>query len=220
MKKAGEDKFQELITKVVSLYYHERQKFLIGVGIIVAIIIAIIIGVSSRGKENPEVQLRFTEALGLYSMNNLDAAEERFVDFTRRFSGNYLAAKAYFYLGNISYQKQDFEKAKKDFERAYGKLKHDPVLGPATLFAIGNCYEEQENLRKSAQIYESVYDKYKKSPLAQEALLAAGRCYLTINDVTNAERVYQKAVKKLPPGETAEQAKSGLAYIQALKNKF
>jgi len=220
MREIKEDKFQELITKVVSLYYHQRQKFLMGVGVIIAVIVAIILIVSGRGKENPEVQLRFTEALGLYSMNNVDQAEERFTDFSRRFGSNYLAAKAHFYLGDIAYKRQDFAKAKTEFERAYGKLKANPILGPGILFGIGNCYEEQQNLKKAAEIYEQVYVKYKKSPIGQEALIAAGRCYKTLNDYTNAERIYEKVVKDLPPGETAEQAKSELAFIKALKNKF
>lgn len=220
MRHIHEDKFQQLITGIVSLYYHQRQKFLIGVGLIIAAIVAVFVIASSSGKENPEVQLRFTEALGLYSMNQLDQAEEKFVDFTRRFSGNYLAAKARFYLGNISFQKQEFDKARKEFERAYGKLKGDLILGPATLFGIGNCYEESQNLKKAAETYEQVFNRYKKSEIAAEALLGAGRCYKNLNDLTRAEKIYQKAVKELPAGETAEQAKSELAYIKALKEKF
>ncbi|MBS4015377.1 MAG: tetratricopeptide repeat protein [Candidatus Latescibacteria bacterium] len=224
MRHIHEDKFQEFITKIASLYYHQRQKFLIGVGVIVVAIVAIIIGVSSSGKENPEVQLRFTEALGIYSVaqvpEQFDAAEELFINFTRRFGRHYLSSKAYFYLGNISYQREDYDKARSQFEKAYGKLKNDQVLGPATLFAIGNCYEEQQNFRKAAQVYEQVYNKYRKLPLAADALIAAGRCYKTLNDFNSAERIYQKAVKELPAGEMAEQAKSELAYINAMKNKF
>jgi TolA-binding protein len=225
MREVREDKLQQYITKIVSLYYHQRQKFFIGVGAIVAVIIIVPIVFANKGKENPEVQLRFTEALGIYSMAssnpaNLDQAEERFTDFTRRFGGNYLSAKAHFYLGNINYQRQEYEKARKEFERAYGKLKGDPVLGPATLFAIGNCFEEQQNFKKSAQIYEQVYDKYKKSAIAAEALISSGRCYKQLNDLVNAGRIYNKAVKDLPPGETAEQAKAELAYLKAIKDKF
>ena len=220
MREVKEDKFQEYITKIVSLYYHQRQKFLIGVGIIVAVIVAVIVIISSHGKENPEVQLRFTEALGLYSVNQMDQAEEKFVDFTRRFGGHYLAAKAHFYIGNIYYTHQEFDKARKEFEKAYGKMKKDPVLGPATLMAIGNCYEETQNLKKAVEIYEQVYERYKKSALGQEALIAAGRCAKDLNDLSRAEKIYQQAVKELPPGETAEQAKFQLAYIKALKEKF
>lgn len=224
MRHIHEDKFQEFITKIVSLYYHQRQKFLIGVGAIIAVIILVIVLISGQGKEHPELQLRFTEPLGIYSVaqtqEQFDAAEEKFTKFTRRFSRHYLAAKAYYYLGLISYEKQDFNKALNQFKRAYGKLKNDEVLGPATLFAIGNCYEEQQNFKKAAQVYEQVNKKYKKLPLANDAIMAAGRCYKTINDLNNAERVYKIAVKELPAGETAEQAKSELAYINAMKNKF
>lgn len=220
MKEVKEDQLQQFITKIASLYYHQRQKFLIGVGAIIAIIAIIVIVFSSHGKENPEVQLRFTEGLGLYSTNNIDQAEEKFVDFTRRYSSNYLAAKAHFYLGDIYFQKQDFQKAKSEFERAYKKLKGNPVLGPSCLFGIGNCYEEMQNTKKAAEIYESVYNKYKKSPIGVEALLAAGRCYRTLNNIAKAEMIYQKAIKELPPGQGVETAKAELAGIKAVKSKF
>ncbi|MEO0074586.1 MAG: tetratricopeptide repeat protein [candidate division WOR-3 bacterium] len=224
MAHTTEDKFQEFITKIVSLYYHQRQKFFIGIGVIIVIIVAIIISLSGRGKENPEVQLRFTEALGIYSVaqspDQLDAANEKFIEFTRRFGRHYLSAKAFFYLGNIAYQNQDFTKARSFYEKAYSRLKNNDVLGPASLFAIGNCYEEQQNYRKAALIYEQVYHKYKKFPLAADALLAAGRAYRTLNDLNNAEKIYQLAIKELPPGENAEQAKSELAYVLAMKNKI
>ncbi len=220
MREAGEDKLQEFITKIVSLYYHQKQKFFIGVGAIVAVIIIIIVVFSGRGKENPEVQLRFTEGLGLYSTNNYDQAQEKFIEFTRRYSSNYLAAKAHFYLGDIYFQKQDYQKAKTEFEHAYKKLRGDPVLGPSCLFGIGNCYEEMQNIPKAAQTYEDVYDKYKKTPIGEQALLAAGRCYMNLNNIPKAEIIYNKAVKELPPGQGAEQAKAELAGIQASKGKF
>lgn len=224
MRHIHEDKFQEFITKIVSLYYHQKQKFYIGVGAAVVLIIAIIALVSGRGKENPEMQLRFTEPLGMYSVaqtpEQFDAAEEKFIEFTRRFGNNYLTAKAFYYLGNISFERGDFSKALNYYNRAYGRLRNDEILGPATLFAIGNCYEEQQNFRKAAQVYEQVYNKYKKLPLGGDALMAAGRSYKTMNDFNNAERIFKLAVKELPAGETAEQAKTEHAYVNALKNKF
>jgi TolA-binding protein len=220
MREASGDQLQEFITKIASLYYHQRQKFLIGVGAFIAVIAIIVIVFSTHGKENPEVQLRFTEGLGLYSTNNIDQAEEKFVDFTRRYSSNYLAAKAHFYLGDIYFQKQDYQKAQGEFERAYKKLKGNPVLGPSTLFGIGNCYEEMQNLKKAAEIYENVYNKYKKTAIGTEALLASGRCYRNLNNIAKAEMIYQKAVKELPPGQGVETAKAELAGIQALKGKF
>lgn len=220
MKYKSEDKFQEFITKIVSLYYHQKVKFFAIAGGIVAAIVIVIIALTSSGKENPEVQLRFTEALGVYSMGNYEQAQELFTNFTRRFGGHYLSAKAHFYLANIHYQNQEYDQARREFERAYGKLKKNPILGPASLLGIGNCYEETQNFKKAAEIYEQVYKRYPKSDLGAEALLAAGRCYINLNNLEQAKRIYQKAVKELPPGETAEQAKFQLAYINGLQNKF
>ncbi len=185
---------------------------------------AIIVIISGQGRENPELQLRFTEPLGMLSVaqtqEQIDAAEEKFIEFTRRFGSHYLAAKAFYYLGNISFERDEFAKALNYYNRAYGKLKNDDILGPATLLAIGNCFEEQKNYKKAASVYEQVYNKYKKQTLASDALIATGRCYKVIDDWKNAERIYRLAVKKLPAGEITEQAKSELSFIIAMKNKF
>jgi TolA-binding protein len=219
-----EDKFQETITKIVKLYYRNRREFLIGLGALGILIIVLIISLSGRGKEHPEVQLRFTEALGIYSTaqtpEQFSAAEERFIEFTRRFGKHYLVGKAYFYLGNISYNQGDYEKARNYFTKAYRKLKNDPILGPASLMGIANCWEELGKLTKAAEIYLQVYEKYKKSQLAPEAILAAGRCYKLEGNYQLAEKNYARALKELPPGEAAETARAELSYIKALKNKF
>lgn len=215
-----EDIFQRIITKILYWYFHQRQKFFIAIGAGLAVIAIVVIYFATTGKENPEVQLRFTEGLGLYSMENFDGAEERFNEFIRRFSGHYLSAKAHFYLGNIYFSRQEFDRAHREFSRAYGKLKKDPILGPATLFAIGNCYEEKQNLKKAAETYEQVFKKYKKSQLAGPALISAGRCYKNLNDLTRAEKVYEKIIKHISPGEVVETAKAELAYLKTLRNKF
>ncbi|MDW7988118.1 MAG: tetratricopeptide repeat protein, partial [candidate division WOR-3 bacterium] len=218
------DFLQNAITKLLSLYYHNKRNFLIGLGVVGAIVVALIIGLSSRGGEHPEVQLRFTEALGIYSMaqspEEYNAAEERFLEFTRRFGGHYLVGKAHFYLGNINYTRGDFKKAQEYFERAYKKLKNDLVLGPASLMGIANCFEEMQNLKKAADIYLKVYNRYKKSQLAPEALLACGRCYKLLGNYELAEKIYERALKEFEPGENAEKARAELAYIRALKNKI
>ncbi|MEO0072187.1 MAG: tetratricopeptide repeat protein [candidate division WOR-3 bacterium] len=218
------DFFQNAIAKILYLYYHHKRNFLIGVSVGVVAIVALIVGLSDRGKEHPEVQLRFTEALGIYSMaqnqEEYGAAEERFLEFTRRFGRHYLAGKAYFYLGNIYYNYGDFNKAQDYFDRAHKRLKNDFVLGPGSLMGIANCYEEMQQLKKAAEIYIKVYKRYKKSQLAPEALLAAGRCYKFLGDYDRAEKIYEQALKEFEPGENAEKARAELAYLRALKNKI
>lgn len=215
-----EDKFQETITKLVSLYYREKRKFYYGIAGIVAVIVILIILFQGRGRENPEVHLRFTEALGLYSTNNFDPAIERFTELSRRFSSHPLGVKAYFYLGNIFYSTERFDEARRAFETFYKKNKKDPILSPAALLGIANASEELQELLKAGQTYEEVYKRYKKSPLAVEALFGAGRCYRNLGNYKKAEEIYETILKANPTGELAEKAKVERSFVKTLQEKF
>jgi len=215
-----QDWFTENITKLISLYYREKQKFYIGAGALVIIIIVLIISLSGRGRENPEIQLRFTQALGVYSMQNYQQAEQQFAEISRRYSGNYLGAKSYFYLGNIYYQTQRYNEAKQAFENFYRKVRKDPLLSPAALFGVANCQEELGDLKLAGENYFKVYQRYPKSIIAFDALLAAGRCFRNIGSLDKAEEVYNIILKKNPTGQFVEEAKTQLSFVKTLKNKF
>ncbi|MEO0092670.1 MAG: tetratricopeptide repeat protein [candidate division WOR-3 bacterium] len=219
-KEIKQDWFTEKITKLISLYYREKQKFYIAVGILVGIVIILIFALTGRGRENPEIQLRFTQALGLFSMQNFDQAEQHFAEIARRFANHHLGAKAYFYLGNIYFQTQRFNEAKRAFENFYRKRRSDPLLSPAALMGIANCQEEMGNLKQAAENYYQVYRRHPKSPLATDALLACGRCYQNLGNLDQAEKIYNLILKKNPTGPFAEEAKVQLSFTQTLKNKF
>ncbi|MFB0509225.1 MAG: tol-pal system YbgF family protein [bacterium] len=215
-----EDWFTESITKLISLYYREKQKFYIGAGIVVAIIIILVLSLSGRGRENPEIQIRFTQALGVYSMENFEQAEQQFAEIARRFSSHHLGAKAHFYLANIYFKTQRFNEAKREFETFYRRVRKDPLLSPAAIFGIANCQEEVGDLKRAAENYRRVYQRFPKSPLAIDALFAAGRNFRNAGSLDKAEEIYELIIKKDPPGQFVEQAKVQLSFIRTLKNKF
>ena len=215
-----QDWFTENITKLISLYYREKQKFYIGAGVLVAVIVILVLALSGRGRENPEIQLRFTQALGVYSMQNFAQAEQQFAEISRRFSGHHLGVKSNFYLGNLYFQTQRYNEAKQAFENFYRKAKKDPLLSPAALLGIANSQEELGDLQRAAENYLKVYQRYPKSSLAFDALLAAGRCFRNIGSLDKAEEMYNIILKKNPTGQFTEEAKTQLSFIQTLKNKF
>ncbi len=215
-----QDWFTENITKLISFYYREKQKFYIGAGALIVLIIILVLALSGRSQENPEIQLRFTQALGVYSMQNYSQAEQQFAEIARRFSGHHLGTKSYFYLGNIYFNTQRYNEAKQAFENFYRKVKKDPLLSPAALLGIANCQEELLDLNRAAENYLNVYQRYPKSSIAYDALLAAGRCFRNIGSLDEAEEIYNLVLKKNPTGQYAEEAKTQLSFVKTLKNKF
>ncbi|MEO0097909.1 MAG: tetratricopeptide repeat protein [candidate division WOR-3 bacterium] len=217
--KIKEDILQNILTKIVSYYYQNKRNFFIIVGSIIAVIVIIIVSVSGKPKIHPEVQLRFTQALGLYSIDNLSQAEAQFLELTRLFGNTPLGIKAYFYLGRIYYQTQRFVEAQRAFEKFYAKNKNNPVLSPGALMGIANCYEEMNEFKKAATTYEEVYKKYPKSLFAPKALQSAGRCYIQINNYKKAIEILELALKKYPEYRENSDTKALLFYAKSSLGK-
>ncbi|MBM3322391.1 tetratricopeptide repeat protein [candidate division WOR-3 bacterium] len=215
-----QDGFQTLVEKTAAAYYRDRQKFLIGIGVVVAVIVGIILLVQNTGKGvNPQAEIRFTEGLGVYSSGNMEQAEQVFKDIAGRFGRDLSGAKARYYLASVYYSTERYPEAKAEFGRFLGRVKKDPLLSPAAQLGIANCEEQLGNYAAAARSYEAVYRSYPKSPLAFDAMLAAARCYRKANQVDKAEAVYRRLLKDKPEGEKGDDVKAGLAAIQALKNK-
>ncbi|MEO0082362.1 MAG: tetratricopeptide repeat protein [candidate division WOR-3 bacterium] len=216
-----EDKFQVFVEKVTAAYYRDRQRFWVVAGVVVVVIVGAIVMLQNRGKgDNSEAQLRFTEALGIYSQNQLQEAEEAFKSVASRFSRDYVGVKAHYYLGQIYFESQQYEEAKREFEQFLAKSRDNPVLSPAALAGIADCESELGNPLKAAERYESVYRRYPKSPLALEAAMAAGRSFVSGGALDRAEKLYQELLKKEPPGEQSENLKVELSYLKTLREKF
>jgi TolA-binding protein len=216
-----EDKFQETTEKFVAAYYRDRQKFWIGGAVVVAAIIGVILLVQSRGKGvNSQAELRLTEAVGIYSTGNMEQSEQAFKQVVGQFGNDFAGVKAHFYLGNVYYSTQRFAEAKVEFARFLGKGRGNSVLGPAAQLGVANCEEQLGNNEAAASAYDAVYRRYRKSPLAFGAMMAAGRCYRNAGELARAEAVYTELLKGKPTGESGEEVKTQLAYVQALKGKF
>lgn len=217
--KIKEDILQNIFTKIVSYYYQNKRNFFIIVGSIITVIVIIIVSLSGKPKTHPEAQIRFTQALGLYSIGNLSQAEAQFLELTRLFGNTPLGIKAYFYLGRIYYETQRFVEAQRAFEKFYAKNKNNPVLSPGALMGIANCYEEMNEFKKAAATYEEVYKKYPKSSFAAKALQSAGRCYIQMGNYKKAIEILELALKKYPDYKENSDTKALLFYAKSSLGK-
>ena len=218
--KFKEDFLQNFLIYIVKYYYQNKRNFFIIVGIIIVVIFIIIFSVGGKPKIHPEAQIRFTQALGLYSIGNLSQAEAQFTELTRLFGNTPLGIKAYFYLGRIYYQTQRFIEAQRAFEKFYNKEKKNPVLSPAALMGMASCFEELSEFQKAATIYEEVYKKYPKALYAAKALQSAGRCYLLMNNYKKAIEVLELALKKFPNFQENNDTKVLLFFAKSALGKI
>ena len=216
-----EDQFQKFVEKSLEFYYHDRQRVWIGAAAAVAVIVIAILLLQNRSSGvNSQAEIAFTQAIGIYSTNDLKQAEPAFQDVVNRFGRDFVGAKAHFYLGNIYYNTNRAPEAKQEFATFLGRVKNDPLLSPAAQLGIGNCEEQAGDNLAAAKSYEAVQHRWPKSPLAYDAMMAAGRAYRNANAFDKAEAVYQQLLKGKPEGEKGEDVKVELARVQTLQKKF
>lgn len=221
-----EDRFQAAIEKIVAVYYRDRKRFL-GYGAVVLVAIVLLIWWLQRPRSSPdftEAELRLTDATVTYMQGDLARAEQAFSELARIYPKDYAGIKAHYYLGNIYYLSQPprLQEAKVEFSAFLKKAKDDPVLSPAAQMGIGNIEEQLGNALAAASAYEVVFRRWPDSPLAFEAMMAAGRCYRQAGALDRAEAVYERLLDRemRQPTGRSEDVKLQLAQVRALKNSF
>ena len=216
-----EDRFQKFVEQAMEFYYRNKQKVWIGAAAAVAVIVIAILLLQNRSSGvNSQADIAFTQALGVYSSGNMEQSEQAFKDVAGRFGRDFVGAKAHFYLANIYYNTNRTAEAKNEFATFLGRVKNDPLLSPSAQLGIGNCDEQTGDNLAAAKAYEEVWRKWPKSPLAYDAMMAAGRAYRNANDLAKAEAAYEELLKGKPEGEKGEEVKVELARVQALQKKF
>ncbi len=216
-----EDRFQVFTEKAVAAYYKDPKRFWIIGGVAIAAIVALILLLQGEKRGvNPEAELRFTEAVGIYSTGNFQQAENALSEVASRFGNEYVGTKARYYLGNVYYHTQRYAEAKREFSRYLSKVKNEPLLSPAAQMGIGNAEEMLGNHAAAAAAYAAVKRRWPKSPLVFEAEMAAARAYRAAGAEDKAEAVYRALLKDAPPGEQTELVKLQLAALEAQKKKF
>ncbi len=223
VKKADlkEDRFQMTVEKIAEFYYKDRQRVWVIGGVALAVVVGGILLLQNRGSGvNVEAEMRFTEALGIFTQGNVEQAEEAFGSVAGRFGKDPVGAKATYYLGQIYFSTQRFSEAREEFAKSAGRLKNHPALGPGALMGIADCDVELGNGLKAAEGYERAYRRYPDSPLANTAMMAAGRSYVSAGVYDKAEAVYQELLDKEPGGQEADELKVQLSYVRTLRSKF
>lgn len=71
------------------------------------------------------------------------------------------------------------------------------------LFNQAVCESQLENWDQAAKLYASVATEFEKSPLAASARMSAGKLYLRLNDLANAEK-WMRAAAQSDPAQAAE----------------
>ncbi|RXK13109.1 hypothetical protein CP965_04725 [Halarcobacter mediterraneus] len=131
----------------------------------------------------------FILAFILSSNNHLNASVFEFKDIEK---------------ANEFYKKQNYEKAQKEFEKV--------AKTPESYYNLANSYYKQKKYKQALENYQKVISS--DSNLEYKKLHNMGNSFVKLNDLQNAKRVYEKALKIKDDKETKENLEE---VLKALK---
>jgi tol-pal system protein YbgF len=112
-----------------------------------------------------------------------------------------------------SYQKGDFEGARRKFE-TFLKQYPNTELSDNAQFWIGETYYAKKDYEKAILEYEKAIAKYPEGDKIPAALLKQALAFLELGDKTNGRNLLRRVIERYPQSDQAEMAKKRLDAIK------
>jgi len=125
----------------------------------------------------------------------LEEAQAVLFQIRKEYSSSKAAEQALLLMGNISYQRADYEKALRAYQ---GYLEQYPAGSWVVLAGIGKGYtlEAQQRYEDAAAIFRTLGERYKDSSLSIEALLGLARSLSHLDRRAEAVEVYRRIAEE------------------------
>jgi len=211
-KQVKEDKLVTTVEKI-SIFMTAQWKKLVGAGVGIVVIIAIIIGIYSYTvSKNDKTVSIIGEAATLYenaesamskdgnkpsTLSKYETAKAKFQEAIQHGGNKNIVSKALIYSALCSYQAGKYTEAIADYEKILKKYsKGENAISARD--GIAKSYEQigdEASLRKAAQYYDEI-SKNPESYLTSAAFLGKGRCYEKLGDQEQALATYKMVVEK------------------------
>lgn len=145
------------------------------------------------------IERQYKTALDEYKRGDLDSAARHFQDFVVQHPRTSLTDDALYFLGDIYYQREQYQVAAIQFERLLGYFPSSPHRQEAQ-WSLARCYfklgEFKDALRIARQLLPAVEDR----PLWRgQLLIFFGDCSAALNDPMAALSWYARARREAPP---------------------
>ena len=212
-KELREDKLVQTAYKIEQ-FYHQNQNRVLGV---VVVVLVIIVGgfllQRMTSQSSLEKSYDLTLAKMAYGQQQYDQARAGLQQVVDKYSG-VTAAEAKYYIARIDFDQGQFAAAEQGFREYTQNFKGDEYVNCAAEAGLAASLEAQGKTGEAAEVYASVAQKYGKLPYATEALLAAGRIYLDLNQSDKAKEALDKIIRDYPASTAVPPAKKLLESVQ------
>lgn len=124
-------------------------------------------------KVEENYQREYDEAMNLYNQKQLGKAKDKFIEFIRKNPRSPLTDNAYFWLGTVFKDMNEFDKAEAVWLTLVEKCKKgelpDCNKAPGAYLQLARLYELKGDQQKANEFYQSLVKDY---PLSEEAEIA------------------------------------------------
>ena len=152
-----------------------------------------------------------------YGKGNLELALEGLQRIIEDFRDNYdLYIRIEYRIGHIYTEKQDYDNARKYFERVV--LSAHTELSPLAKFGIAQTQFAEKRFEDAIKIYQDVIDSYPESESAEDAHFYIGWAFDKLEKYDEAIIQLETAIEKYPHNEATQNNQFYVAQIYFKKN--
>ncbi len=213
------DEFVSFWMKVYEYAQLHRRRVIAGISAVVAVLVLIWAGIAYSEKRERDASRLFSKAqMALIasheesSEKSKEQAEEILTDLVQRYSRTHAAQGARALLGNIYYQRREFEKSIEMYEALAQSKPKNLTLRAMADEGVAYSYEQKGEWDKALTYYE----RLALSPLerfSQEGLWGVARCYEMQHKLDQALETYRKFLATYPHSSKAQEARSVIARL-------
>lgn len=201
-----EDGLVTFYVKVQKWYRrYAKQTNYVAIGLLaVAFIVIMMARSKTKAEQNAAAQLAVAEQ---YVMSgDYDRAISSMTEIMNTFAGTSSSGKAVYYLGDIHFQRQDYENAEKFFRMYvsdYGDLQ---LYKASSMAGIGASLENQGHFAEAGEWFQKAAELSRNSFYGPFYWKDAGRCYRIAGMKEQGRMAYQNIIENYPESQVAQEA--------------
>lgn len=159
---------------------------------------------------------RFSKAMCYYGKGNWSRALEAFDELREEFRDNELIHSIVYNTGNIFFEKQEYEKARIEFQNVVDS--GHPELAPLAQLGIAQTFFARGDYEKASEGYQQVIDRYPNTKVAEDAHFYVGRAYERAEKYDDAIAQIEEAINNYPRNSNSTNYQFYVAQIYYLNS--
>ena len=217
-KQIKEDKLVTYYSKALEYYDDNKNQVVIALGVVIAVIAAIVYLSSTAQTEDIEASAELAKVAPLFESGNYQAAIDgnpagnipSLQQVATKYSGTEQGELARLYLAHSYYFMGDYDNAMKNYDDYSGD---NTLFKAAALAGKASIHEVREEYSKAAKLFKDAAYLYQNNPSNSQYLLNAAINYLKSKDFGDAKNLLEKIKEDYPNSPAAREVDRYLARV-------